>query len=950
MKEQLSKLDDLKKLQHCNYWSDRIISQLLYAYEISKINGNAYDDVINEAIEYLYKMYENDQCITKETAVQAEKIILSLSEKAKSYKMICAAHAHIDMNWMWGFAETVAITLDTFRTMLNLMNEYPQFTFSQSQASVYKIVEEYDPEMLEEIRKRVKEGRWEVTASTWVETDKNMPSGESLSRHILYTKKYLSQLLDISPDTLQIDFEPDTFGHNINVPEILSNAGVKYYYHCRGYDGHLMYKWQSPSSSSIIVYREPFWYNAEIDSSVPLYVPRYCSEHGIDTMLKVYGVGDHGGGPTRRDIERIIDMSSWPVFPVIKFGKFIDFFKVIEGISDKLPVVDKELNFVFTGCYTTQTRIKTANRIGEAKMNEAEAYNTLSALTVSQNYPRESFKTSWEKILFNHFHDIIPGSGVIDTREYAMGEFQKVLAVANTQISKSIRSIASRIDTSMLSDATGVAYEEANLTVSEGAGVGYSIKDFGVPQTERGRGKTRIFHFFNPSPYERKQPVQITLWDWNGDKNKMVIKDSQGNEVKYQILHNDILPFFNESYWGHSYMKILVDVTVPALGYSTYALSENDNFKNELCLPKEPRVEYEDKYILENELVKVSFDTKTLAVVSFIDKSTGEDIVSCNRPSGLFRVIKEDDNKGMTAWTIGRYMNETILNNEAKNVKYHIDKHSLRQWISWDVCFNDSKLKVTISLDYNSRFLNYDVECDWQEKGKPGKGIPQLNFHMPFAYNCSKYKYDIPFGTIIREPVDMDVPANSWALALRQNESDSALMIISSNKYGFRGINNSLSLTLIRSSFDPDPYPENYIHNFKFAVGITEQKCNRNLINIAYDYNHNISFVSAYINNKNGIMPCVKSFLEVKEGSVIVSAVKMPEENKPSGREIIIRVYETEGKDTRALIKFHEKVADAYYVDINENKINCDHIIKADNDEVLFEVKAWRVASLRIKF
>jgi alpha-mannosidase len=157
------------------------------------------------------------------------------------------------MNWMWRFDETVAATLDTFRTMLNLMEEYPEFKFSQSQASVYKIVEEFDPDMLEEIKKRIKEGRWEVTASTWVESDKNMPNGESLVRHILYTKRYLSELLGVDPGTLNIDFEPDTFGHNLNVPEILARGGVKYYYHCRGYDGHDIYRWKSPSGSSVIM-------------------------------------------------------------------------------------------------------------------------------------------------------------------------------------------------------------------------------------------------------------------------------------------------------------------------------------------------------------------------------------------------------------------------------------------------------------------------------------------------------------------------------------------------------------------------------------------------------------------------------------------------------------------------------------------------------------------------
>ncbi len=110
--------------------------------------------------------------------------------------------------------------------MLQIMKEYPDFKFSQSQASVYRILERFAPEMLEEVKERVTEGRWELTASAWVETDKNMANGESLSRHILYAKNYLSKLFSVDPDSLEVDFDPDTFGHSRNVPEISSEGGV----------------------------------------------------------------------------------------------------------------------------------------------------------------------------------------------------------------------------------------------------------------------------------------------------------------------------------------------------------------------------------------------------------------------------------------------------------------------------------------------------------------------------------------------------------------------------------------------------------------------------------------------------------------------------------------------------------------------------------------------------
>ena len=171
-------------------------------------------------VSFLEEAMDRDGVLTRGVCLEAEERLAPCGPAAKEYKLILAGHAHIDMDWMWSYHETVALTLSTFRTVLNLMNQYPEFCFSQSQASVYKMVEEYDPDMMEEIKARIREGRWEVTASAWVETDKNMPSTESLLRHIAYTKNYLQEVWGVDPDSLLIDFSPDTFGHSAFIPEI----------------------------------------------------------------------------------------------------------------------------------------------------------------------------------------------------------------------------------------------------------------------------------------------------------------------------------------------------------------------------------------------------------------------------------------------------------------------------------------------------------------------------------------------------------------------------------------------------------------------------------------------------------------------------------------------------------------------------------------------------------
>ncbi|MEK3722440.1 glycoside hydrolase family 38 N-terminal domain-containing protein [Paenibacillus sp. FSL H8-0034] len=914
------------------YWGERILSQLVFAHEVSKVEGYRYNEPIEAALSYVEQQIAEEGVIGKHTALHAESMLIELAAVAKSYDIICAAHAHIDMNWMWPWDETVAVTIDTFRTMLNLLNEYPEFTFSQSQASIYRIVEQYAPDMLEEIKERVKEGRWEVTASHWVEADKNMPNGESLARHLLYTKRYLSQLFDLDPDSLNLDFEPDTFGHSVNVPEILANGGVKFYYHCRGNDGHIVYRWQAPSGKSVIVYREPTWYNDSVQPILGSYVPEICRQTGLKTYLNVYGVGDHGGGPTRRDLERIMDMNDWPIYPQIRFGTFSEYYKLIEPIADKLPVVTGEINFVFTGCYTSQTRIKTANRIGEATLNEAETFSSAAAVAAGSAYPGAAYEEAWRNVLFNQFHDILPGSGVIETREHALGLFQNTMAIASTNRKLALERIAATINTSQWSGP------EDKLTVSEGAGVGYGTREFKITQVERGRGNTRIVHFFNSAVYDREETAEFVLWDWNSPIKTLIVRDSEGRDTAHQVIDEGFNP-----YWGHHYMRLLVYVKAPACGYSTYTISEGEGSVNPF-LPTDPRVERENKYVLENDVLQVTFHPVDATVISMIHKKTGTQMIDASRPAGLFRLIQEDTVKGMSAWYIGRYMK---IENAHSNVKLKmISDGSIRQSLQYELECGASKLKVIVSLDRNTPRLDFQVECDWHEIGKSGIGIPQLNFHWPLAYESVTYKYDVPFGTILRKPLDMDVPGNSWALGVRDAGKPS-VMLVTNNKYGFRGTDNALSVSLIRSSYDPDPYPElgNH-HRISIGVCVMESACDHELIEIAYRFNHPFNVLSG--TSHTGTRPLDGGFLKLTEGKVVVAAVKMPEQD--AGKRWIIRAYETEGQRTTATLQLFQAVSAAYYVDMYERKVTNEGTIQASGKTVTFEVPAYSVASICLEF
>ncbi len=915
-------------------WADRIYAELGYAAAVSSANGRIYDELVEKAANTLIdEATKVGGVVTADAAKAAEAVLMPISEKAKSYKVHCISHAHIDMNWMWGFQETASVTVDTFRTVLDLMKEFPKLTFAQSQASTYKIIEEYAPEMLEEIKERVHEGRWEVSASTWVETDKNMPSGESLSRHILYTKKYLSKLLDIPAESLQLDFEPDTFGHNISVPEICAKGGVKYYYHCRGTrNDEFIYRWRARSGAELLVWREPEWYNYDINPEMFRKVPQLCERYGISDFLSVYGVGDHGGGPTRRDVERLITIGSWPIMPNVVFSTYGAFYAELEKNREKFPIVEGELNFVFTGCYTTQTRIKMSNRIAEARMYESEAINTLSGVLADGPRYTESYGKAWEQILFNHFHDILPGSGVIDTREYALGSFQRAMAAIQTNANLSMRRLAEAIDTSAFD--CGVAHN----TRSEGAAVGFNTeqsKNFRFPQTERGAGKKRIFHLFNSTQYDFDGIAEITAWDWLFNAARAEFTDTDGNVTASKCLIDQA------GYWGHYYKTFAVKVHVPAFGYATYILDEKgapDYVAPVRCKYEQQDIYTDNDIVMENDKMRVTFDHATMEIISLFDKEIGEDLAY---NGGTFRLIHENRVHGMTSWRVGDKMLVENLNQTKDVIVNKIDLGAMRKSITYSLSFGErSNMSVTVSLDNGSKMLDYNVSVDFHEVGK-ATSMPQLNFITPVSYGVSAYRYDVPFGTLDRKDINHDVPANSYAAAISdKGENSPAVMLVTDTKYGFRGTENSLAVTLIRASVDPDPYPEYGKHNIRIGVGIIDTPTTYNLNKEAAKFVHPIAVCSARAGK--GTLPTSGQLVKIN-GDVFVSAVKTAE----NGDGIIVRLSDISGKGGDVTLDFCKAVKSAYETDLNEN-VTAE--LKADGNVVTANVEAYGIKTVLVKF
>ena len=880
----------------------RILAECEFAIRLSESLDGKYSADVEAALDYLTAMMEEDGCITKSSAKKAEEMLMPLADDAKAYKLILAGHAHIDMNWMWSWQETVAATVATFTTMLNVMDEYPEFCFSQSQTSVYKIIDDYAPELHDRIKARIDEGRWEVTSSAWVETDKNMPNTESLLRHIKYSKDYLGEKWGIPADKLEVDFSPDTFGHSANCPEIDSFGGVKYYYHCRALNGNqALYRWKAPSGKEVLVYREQHWYNSGITPKIAMGLIDISKRSaGLKTGLIVYGVGDHGGGPTRRDVERGIEMMSWPIFPTIKFGTFREFFKEAESVREDLPIIDRELNFFAPGCYTTQSRIKLGNRRSEAALAEAETALAFAHTRAGAAIRSKAIEEAWQKVLFTHFHDILTGSCVQDSREHAMGLFQDALAIANTETGLSLSKLSAMIDTSMICTQFDPASQ------AEGAGAGYNIERFsGRAVDERGGGLTRIWNVFNNTYADKSEPVEITVWDWTGDMRYIKVSDAEGNPLEFQMIDHGL-----QQYWDHKYFRFLVYLTVPAMSYTTVTLSQGDMGSYPVYLQGQFRTSHEDRnYVLENDFIRAEFDYATGEMISFKDKETDTEYLAEGKRASVELIDTNRHNSN--AWNIGSHLAKYPIT-DVFNIRGTAGG-SLRKGFMFEAKIRNSKVTVSYSLDKGARFIKAHIRADWSETG--GERVPVLAYELPLSYATEEYTYNIPGGHIVRKPAEDDRPGLSYINAAA-GEGKRNAGIIADCKYGFRGFTRdghaNLISTLINSSTSPDPYPERGIHEITLSIGIFDP-CPVLMEKTALSAVRTMSPVST--GSHKGTLPPSGTFLAVDAPAAVTSAV-YAEEGK-----LIVRLYSYADEETDIAIDPKMDVKAAYTADLMLAKI-----------------------------
>ncbi|MBU8913168.1 MAG: hypothetical protein KOO61_04040 [Spirochaetales bacterium] len=934
-----------EKIERESAASDRLLSQIDFARELAlHMDRDDWLALVDQAENA--SRTRRDQAQSIQTIVDhVEEILKPIGPEAKNYCLNYVAHAHIDMDWLWSWPETVKSCYRTFATMVDLMDEFPDYRFSQSQILTYEIARSFSPELFERIKEKIAGGQWEVTANSWVEADKNMSSGESQVRQILCAKKYMREHLGIDPETVQVDWATDTFGHPLATPSILRQAGIRYYYLrrpgsdmqpdiCEGKPGKMpwLFWWVGEDDSRLLVWnndRFPF-VDKHVASSDVAYVLRHETATGLRQFMIVYGVGNHGGGPSRDDIRKIEEMGKWPIFPATRCSTVQEYFKLVEEEAGDLPEVRGELNFVHRGCYSSQSRIKHSNRRAENQLFISESIASIAGTFANFVYPKDELEQSWKMAMFNQFHDILPGAGIRESNEHAQGQHLEIEARTSTVIDRAVRQMAVNVNTG---------------------------GERGIPVV-----------VFNPTSQPRTDKVELVLYDVSGTHD-LVVRDGQGGAVAAHIMETQASlweknakgdsfygrkGFYNTFYddipqppmlrfdmeYGHQFAQIVFTAKeVPPLGYKTFWIDEVARLPEECRTSGALAGHTTTGAWMENAFLRVEIDAKSSSVVSLFDKRTSRELVPGKKNFGQLHFEREEPHR-MSAWIKGRLTEAWAL--ASGGTLEVVESGPSRAMVRCHNTFLDSSFDLDIILHRDLPELDFTLNVVWHEKGGRDTGVPTLKVYFPVSLDNPRHVYDAPFGSIRRDADGKEVPAQRWGAVVE--EDGAGITIVNSHTYSYSGDDDGIAMCLLRSSYEPDPLPEMGRHRITYSVYPSTQWSPEHASSVATSFN--CPLIPMRTEPREGPWPAERTFLSIEPTNVQLSAFKEAED----GGGTILRLFECSGEGCTALVTAARAISEVYEIDPMERDSSQKSVDIQDGTRFQVTIDPHQVKTLLIHF
>ncbi|MCL5027832.1 MAG: hypothetical protein M1480_02300 [Bacteroidetes bacterium] len=828
-----------------------------------------------------------------------------IKEFAKKFTLYFDSNAHIDAAWLWRSIETELVCRNTFASVLHIMNERPAFTYTQSAAQYFQWMQDLYPDVFQGIKDRVKDGRWEVVGGMWIEPDCNLPDGVSWDRQLLYAKNYFQKNLGVN---VTLGWNPDSFGYNWNMPMFYKNAGIdafitqKLGWNDTNVFPYRVFWWESPDGSKILSYF-PFDYVNTITQSYELvdWLRQFEANTGFRNFMILFGVGDHGGGPTIGMIDRIEHLKTLDIYPNIQYGtagKYIDWLKS-QDLS-KLPVWKDELYLEYhRGTYTTHSQIKKYNRLSENLLTETEKFSSLSTL-FGNKYDASDINDAWKYTMFNQFHDILPGSGIREIYIDAMEKYKKVQEIGNF----------------VLNGALGDINKDINTSKIKG----------GEPLT-----------VYNSLAWDRTDVVKFYLPQ--GDKNEYEILDASGKEIPSQMVKKN--RFTNEI--------IFVAENVPSIGYKTYILKKGKSSNKDSNL-KTNVVE------IQNQFFDVKIDTSTGWVSGILDKRNNKEVLT---GEGNKLQLLQDEPKQWDAWNLGltgveypsQFRKAEVVETGPVRSVIRLYRDYLKPGVRKDYPtenFPNSFFTQDVILYNGIDRIDFKTDVDWWESHT------MLKVTFPVAVQDTDATYEIPYGTIQRstqritswQKARYEVPAEKWA---DLSNNGYGVSLINNSKYGYDIKDNVMRLSLLRSPKWPDPTADMGKHSIEYSLyphaGDWKEA---NTIRRGYEFNQPLiaklnSIMPAGQASHKGKLPEEKSFIKLEGDDVVLTSVKQALDSN----SWVIQWYESKGKNTEATLTLPavpKKVLESNFMEIDGKPV------KFEGNIVKVPTKKFSVMTIKIYY
>ncbi len=777
-------------------------------------------------------------------------VIVELGKKSADPSLLISAlgHSHIDLAWLWPLRETVRKGARTFATALMMLDKYPDYIFGASQPQLYQWIKSFYLMLFEKIKSRVKEGRWEALGAMWVETDTNLPGGESLVRQILYGKRFFKMEFNQNTELLWL---PDSFGFNGALPQILKKSGLNYFcttklsWNLFNQYPHHSFIWMGIDGSCVLAHMPPEGtYNS---SAAPRAIKKaeanYLDKGNAEHCLVVFGIGNGGGGPGEEHLEMLKREKDSAGLSPVRQETAHEFFEKLTRRSTRYRPWQGELYLErHQGTYTSQARNKRYNRKMEIALRDLEFYAALAALWRGDRYPADDLESIWQEVLLYQFHDIIAGSAITRVYSEASARYDLLWRRVCSLRERAINSISGMINTG-----------KSNLPAV----------------------------IWNSTSWEREEWLKIN---------------------------------------NHWYL-----VRVPALGYTVIDLSFPST------IPSMAKV---DNTRLENDRLLLNL-AEDGWLTGIYDKENNRQILN-GVGNRLAIYIDEGD-----AWDIPiGYADRPPESMRLQQATCMIDgpKAYIKQTFAW----GNSVLQQELALIHSSRRVDFITTVNWHERQK------MLRTSFPVAIESPEATCEIQFGNIKRpthpntswDMAKFEIPAQKW---VDLSDTGYGVALLNDCKYGHKVFNNVLDLNLLRSPIEPDPTADQGKHEFTYSCFPHQGNFfDGKVVRAGYELNIPLTAVTITPND-SGNLPLQYSLAEVGAANIIIETLKMAE----TGPAIIVRLYESAGRETVALLKIHLPYQSVELVNLMEE--SCDQSqLQIQAGEVMLSFGSFEIHTLKV--